>query len=160
VIITAWRLVKTRHLAHAFEGEGAHRFGGRWNSPGVAVVYVAESLALAALEVLVHAQDRAALVACSAIPVRFDERLVRVLPDASLPGNWNRSPFAAATQALGDEWARSAATAVLRVPSAVVSSEHIYVINPAHPAFRRVRIGRAAPFAFDARLVRSGSARG
>jgi RES domain-containing protein len=35
-------------------GEGARLCGGRWNSPGHAVVYAAEAAALAVLEVRVH----------------------------------------------------------------------------------------------------------
>jgi RES domain-containing protein len=34
VPITAWRIVKARHTANAFDGEGARVEGGRWNSPG------------------------------------------------------------------------------------------------------------------------------
>ena len=36
---TAWRLTKARYLATAWDGEGAKRAGGRWNSVGTAVVY-------------------------------------------------------------------------------------------------------------------------
>lgn len=36
------------------DGEGARRVGGRWNSPGRPVVYMADSIALAVLENLVH----------------------------------------------------------------------------------------------------------
>jgi RES domain-containing protein len=46
----AWQIVKTRYAASAFDGEGARRFGGRWSSKGVRVVYTAESVALAVLK--------------------------------------------------------------------------------------------------------------
>jgi RES domain-containing protein len=39
-VIEAWRIVKRRWAATAFDGEGARRFGGRWNAPGRPVVYV------------------------------------------------------------------------------------------------------------------------
>src|SRR5277367_1816939 len=48
----AWRLCR-RPFA-VLDGEGARRFGGRWNSPGRPVVYLADHPALAVLEVLVH----------------------------------------------------------------------------------------------------------
>jgi len=43
------------HAKHArLDGLGARLAGGRWNSPGRAVVYMAESMSLAVLENLVH----------------------------------------------------------------------------------------------------------
>jgi RES domain-containing protein len=42
-------------MAHAApDGEGARRYGGRWNQRGTAVVYASASASLAALEHLVH----------------------------------------------------------------------------------------------------------
>jgi len=154
VIVEAWRLVKTRYLTGAFDGEGAREFGGRWNSPGVAVVYLAESLALAALEVLVHLQNTSPLPAYSAVPVRFDARLVKTLSARDLPGNWRASPPPADLRSLGDAWVRGMKSPLLAVPSAVVEAERLFLLNPAHPGFHRVRIGRPRPFAMDARLVR------
>ena len=52
--ITAWRIVRARFADSAFDGEGARRYGGRWNSRGTRMVYTAGSQALAALEMLVH----------------------------------------------------------------------------------------------------------
>jgi RES domain-containing protein len=152
VTIEAWRLVKTRHLAHAFDGEGARLYGGRWNSPGLGVVYLAESLSLAALEILVHLQSTAPLVAFAAIPVRFDARLMRSVPAKALPADWRASPPPAALRTIGDAWLAEARSAVLAVPSAVVESERIFLVNPAHPGFARMHRGRPRPFAFDARL--------
>ena len=56
VSLTAWRIYKPKHAATAFTGEEASLFGGRWNNKGVAVVYTASSISVAALEMLVHLQ--------------------------------------------------------------------------------------------------------
>ena len=72
-MITAWRLVKSRHARAAFDGEGARLYGGRWNSPGTRVAYASDSVALAALEVLAHLQSTAVLQAYSLATIRFPE---------------------------------------------------------------------------------------
>ncbi|MBI2497892.1 MAG: RES domain-containing protein, partial [Opitutae bacterium] len=41
----------------------------------------------------------------------------------------------------------------LRVPSVVVPGEFNYLLNPAHPDFKRVKIGKPEPFSFDPRLA-------
>jgi RES domain-containing protein len=154
-MLTAWRLLKTKHLAHAFDGEGARRHGGRWNSPGVPVVYVAESLSLATLEILVHVHDGAFLRTYVAIRVTFDRKLVRVLEPSELPRDWMAVPLSTGARSMGDAWVSSGASAILRVPSAIVPGEHNYLINPSHPDVRHVRRDRAIPYRMDSRLLRT-----
>ena len=50
--LRVYRVCRARYAR--LDGEGARRVGGRWNSAGRAVVYMAESIALAVLENLVH----------------------------------------------------------------------------------------------------------
>src|SRR5712692_3184910 len=119
---TAWRLTKTKHLPHAFDGEGPRLYGGRWSSPGRRVVYVSESLALAVLEVLVQLQDAAILPAYSTIRVTFDDALVLPVNPSALPKNWRQSPPPPEAQAVGDAWIDAASSAILEVPSR--SEEH------------------------------------
>jgi len=38
----------------AYDGEGARRVGGRWNSKGTQVLYMTENRPIAVLEILVH----------------------------------------------------------------------------------------------------------
>jgi RES domain-containing protein len=151
---TAWRLTKTKHLAHAFDGEGARLYGGRWSSPGRRVVYVSESLALAVLEVLVHVQDAAILPAYATIRVSFDDALVIAVDPASLPTNWRQLPPPPEAQAIGDAWIDAASSAMLQVPSAVVEREHNYLINPVHSDFNLLNPGSAVPYEFDRRLLK------
>jgi RES domain-containing protein len=149
---SAWRLTKTKHLAAAWDGEGARRAGGRWNSTGVRVVYASATLSLALVEILVHLPS-GLLPAYSAVPVEMDESLVETVAAADLPSRWKDHPPPPEAQAIGDRWVAEARSAALRVPSVIVPSEFNYVLNPGHPQFARLRIGAAVPFPFDARLT-------
>jgi RES domain-containing protein len=149
---TAWRIVKTARLRAAFDGEGARLHGGRWNSPGTALVYTAESQALAALELLVHLQSSQLLLSFSAVPASFDAKSVEAVDPVRLPRGWRRYPASPALQQLGDRWAAELRSAVLQVPSAIVPDERNFLLNPAHPDFEKIRIGPPVPFEYDARL--------
>ena len=50
----AYRITKRKHRDTAFSGFGARQYGGRWNLPTHAAVYLSESIALAQLEILVN----------------------------------------------------------------------------------------------------------
>jgi len=149
---TAIRIVKSAYAATAFDGEGARLYGGRWNSPGAAMVYTAESASLAALELLVHLQNSHLLMSWSTISASFDDSLVEVIGAAQLPPDWARYPAPSALQQIGDQWLAEQRTAVLRVPSAVVPNESNFLINPNHPDFRRITFGSPESFRFDPRL--------
>lgn len=150
---TAWRVVKRRHAAEAFSGEGARRFGGRWNSPGRSVVYTAESRALAVLEVLAGLGSTRPLPAYVLLPVRFPDDLVEELPPSELPEGWDARPPGSASQGMGNAWLDSGRSAVLRVPSVIVPAEANYLLNPAHEAFRQIVVGVAEDFTVDPRLA-------
>lgn len=152
-MITAWRITKARYAASAFDGEGARLAGGRWTSPGLAVVYTAENAALAALEMLVHL-DAAARPAYVLIPCTFPRDIVLRLDRRRLPPAWRSYPAPAALQQLGDAWLKSGASAVLDVPSVVIDMQSNYLLNPGHPAFGKIRIGTPGPFDFDSRLLK------
>lgn len=149
---TAWRIVKKRFAGAAFDGEGAAAFGGRWNSPGVQVVYVASTRSLAALEMAVHLDRSALLASFVFIPCEFDERLVTAIERRTLPADWRRDPPPAQLAGLGDAWVKSGRSALLSVPSAVIEEEPNFLLNPGHGDFGRIRIGKPQDFVFDRRL--------
>jgi RES domain-containing protein len=150
--VSVWRIVRERHAAQAFNGEGARLYGGRWNSLGVPVVYAAGSRALAALEMLVHLDSPRILSRFVLCQVDFDERLVQALEPAEIPDDGRADPPPGSTQAIGDEWVEVAGSAVLRVPSVIVAEESNYLLNPAHSDFSKIRVGKPVPFDFDPRL--------
>jgi len=153
-MIAAYRLCKTRHLASAFTGEGAKIHGGRWNSPGIAVVYAASSLSLATLEVLVHLEDPEAFARLfSWIPLEIPENLIEEIEREFLPYDWFGDESHASTQAVGDAWLKSMRSPVLAVPSVVTPTEWNFLLNPAHRKFNDIKIGEATAFRPDPRLV-------
>jgi RES domain-containing protein len=153
-MITAWRIVKRKHARAAFSGEGARLYGGRWNSPGVAIVYTAESQSLAALEMVVHLDSSELLHNYVVYEVGIDESLVLKIEWSQLPRNWRADPPPQKVREVGDAWARAGKSAVLQVPSATLPSEYNFLLNPRHPDFPRLVIGKPSPFRFDARLAR------
>ena len=142
--VVAWRLVKAEWADTAFSGEGARLGGGRWNSPGVPVVYLAGTLELAELEVLVNLAAPELLGSYVAFRVTVPAGLVETLESSALPADWRRDPAPRSAKQLGDRWVREGRGVVLRVPSAVVPSSPNYLVNPAHPATGR--LGVEGPF--------------
>ena len=148
----AWRIVREDHCSAAFDGEGAWRFGGRWNSSGTRTVYTSATLSLAALETLVHLNPPVAFKYV-AIPIEFDEALVETFATSDLPADWNEEPPPPSTAEIGDRWVKESRSAVLELPSVIIPAEPNYLLNPAHSDFKRIRIGKPAPFSFDPRLI-------
>lgn len=151
-MIEAWRIVRAEYADDAFSGEGAVRYGGRWHSEGTRIVYTAESLSVATLELLVH-MPRPRIPEFMAIRCSFEERFVHVLEYTKLPENWSDPIAPLSLRSFGDEWARNHVSAVMRVPSAVTLVEFNYLLNPEHSDFASIEIGEPRPFSLDLRLV-------
>lgn len=149
----AWRIVHQDYAATAFDGEGARITGGRWNSEGIPVVYTAGTLSLALLEIIVHLEIKSALQYFKAIPITFNDTLIETVPGNALPLTWNSTPPSFHTKAIGYEWIRQSASAVLCVPSAVVPNEKNYLLNPQHPDFTKIKIGEQIDLPADPRIL-------
>ncbi len=151
----AWRIIKAKNVATAFSGSGAKTYGGRWNSVGTGVIYAAGSASLAILEMLVHLQAPEFMRRFVIFKLTFDESLVTAMAPANLPKSWQRSPAPASAQAIGDNWVSIGTSAILRLPSAIVPTEHNYLLNPSHRDFAKIGIATAEPIKFDPRLVKA-----
>jgi RES domain-containing protein len=156
VTISAWRVVERRYAEppyDPFDGEGARLNGGRWNGVGVPVVYASASRSLAILERLVHTGSLSALRNCVAYHVAVPEELIIAVDPGLLPPDWNDPLAPLELRVIGDAWVRAARSPVLRVPSAVVTGEDNFVLNPRHPDFARLLIGEQQPLPIDPRLL-------
>jgi RES domain-containing protein len=147
-----WRI--TRAPFQALDGEGARLYGGRWSPEGVAVVYTSTTLALAALEYLVHVDLQDVPGDLVAMRIRLpDEVSLQRVRVSDLPPDWTEVPDHPACVRIGEEWAGAARTAALRVPSAIVPEEYSVLINPEHPEARRMEVVHTRLFGFDPRLL-------
>ena len=149
---TIWRIVKAKHASKAFDGEGARLFGGRWNIPGIRVVYCSASLALAALETFVHLDEWQTAFELVAIPIRISPKISNThIKSQELRTLLKHQDM----QAIGSNWATSNKSCILRVPSTVIPQEDNIIINPLHQDFTHISIGKAQAFSFDSRLIKT-----
>ena len=155
--ILAYRLVAPKWAASALSGEGARLNGGRWNSPGMPMVYLSGSRALAALELLVHlTTPETRLIPRVLITVAIPRALIggRLW---TAPG-WQEEPPGKNSTDQVDDWLRTASTAGVRAPSVLVPEEDNILLNPSHPDFSRINVLESREFSYDPRFARISSA--
>lgn len=150
--LSAWRILKAKYQNEPLSGEGARRVGGWWNHRGTPLVYLAESVALAMLEVLVHLQDADTLPKYALAEIRFDSSLVQELRPEDLPKDWRYFPHSSSTKEIGRQWVDAQSSVLLKVPSSVSPREANYLLNPEHPRLSEVEVGAISGHAFDPRL--------
>ena len=155
-----WRIAvdAREYEAHDLSGKGAEKSGGRWNRPGMPAVYCATNISLACLETIVH-------LGAGGLPL--NRTLVRIdVPDAlwaarsrrtvgDLSIGWDAVPESKASLDIGDAWLKGLASALLEVPSAIVSEEPIVLINPRHPDAPQVTALKVRRWSYDGRLRRA-----
>jgi len=146
-----YRLTKLTY-ANDLSGAGAKAYGGRWNSKGNAMTYLASSRSLAILEVLVHLPP-------SIIPNGYGMITVEAPADfetfdiSLLPVDWTTSPDDYNLKLIGNRFLSENKNLLLKVPSSIVVEEYNYLANPLHPAATGLKILDVQPFSFDGRLL-------
>ena len=154
-MITSWRLTRPQYAVAPLSGEGSARYPGRWNLRGVRVVYVSESLSLATLEVLAHAENVSMLNQYVALKVSFPSESLTVLTSDELPDDWQSDPAPDTTRQLGNTWFNLRQTLALKVPSTLIPNEHNFLLNPAHPGFDHIDVAAPIPLPFDGRILKA-----
>ncbi|MGL6112927.1 MAG: RES family NAD+ phosphorylase [Rubrivivax sp.] len=146
----AWRIADGRF--DAFSPVGASLVGGRWNSPGLGVIYASRSYAGAMLECLAHAGIGRVPRTHVAVEISIAQAVaVEWHDENSLPVGWDHAHLRVA-RAFGDIWLQERRSAVLVVPSVVARREGNLLINPQHPDFGKIAAGEPEPVVWDARL--------
>ncbi len=139
-----WRVARAVHATDAttmLSGMGAALSGGRWNPPGMPVVYCSETSSLAMLETLARIEDISGSPTFRILDVTIPDEGVVELPDDEAARNGQKAGAAALKEHLA-----------FAVPSVVNPLERNIVINPLHRNFHQVQGGTMRTFRFDEQL--------
>jgi RES domain-containing protein len=156
---SAWRIATDTpsYQAHDLSGAGAEVSGGRWNAPGLPVVYASESRALACLETIVHLNSGGLPLNRYLVEITIPEvtwQLAERLTARQLPVGWEAAPAGQVSISFGSYWLRERRSALLLIPSAVVPEEQNILINPLHPNSRTITATKQRRWLYDPRVRR------
>ena len=151
--VRVYRLIKERFITMPLSAEGAQRLGGRWNPPGVGILYTSAKPELTLLEQIVHLRslphnDLPKLVLLTLI-LPETPRLTDLL---DLPSNWQDEADFSINHQFMANWLVKPDVLAVGVPSTVVPDSSNYLLHPAHPAFAAVTVARTSAFPKDTRL--------
>ena len=150
-----FRVVQDRDRAKDLSGTGAFRWGGRWNSKGVYMLYTSENSSLAFLESLVHFDEGEIPPQLYIIEFEVqDDAPIYVLPDAEYNKDWVKLSLLE-NQKQGDRWMEEKKFLGIKVRSAINPGEYNYLLNPLFPRYDNlVKIISVKAIKVDDRLIR------
>ncbi len=146
-----YRLVRAEYK-NDWTGKRAFLYGGRWNSKGLYALYGASHISLAILEIIVNI-DRTLLrfiPSYHLLTIAIPDSLIIPFKHTSLKRGWQDD--LKLSQFIGDGFLQSESGVVMEVPSAVVSEESNFLINPLHQDFAKIDVVRSVPYDLDKRL--------
>lgn len=138
-----WRIANEKHAD--LSGQGGLYGPGRWHTQGKPIVYAAEHPALAMLEMRVHMNVDARLLA-NYVLLKIDTG------DCAMADHAGIDFQTIETQQFGDQWLAERQTPLLRVPSIVMPESFNILMNPAHPDAGSIELVETRHFDVDRRL--------
>lgn len=148
--IVAYRIGDSRYPV--FSGEGAQKYGARWNPIGRAAIYASLNLSCAMLELLTRLNDIPVPDTHMYIEITSAEKEVTIeeVERADFK-TWDLDDIYE-TQEYGNKWLAELRSVILIVPSIIVPIEKNVVINPNHSDFKKLKASTLMPIKWDPRL--------
>ena len=148
--MTVFRICNPQ-FSEDISGTGAKLYGGRWNSKGIAALYVSEHISLSVLEMLVHNRFTDFAIELSLMHIFITDTMnIKEVKNNKLKTDWvNDIDY---TRFMGDQFIKAGTHPILKVPSAVIKEEHNFIINPLHVDFKKIKIMQTVSFSTDKRL--------
>lgn len=146
-----YRIGKTKH-ANDLSGEGAKIYGGRWNHKSVPCLYASQSRALSLLEYTVNINVEDIPRALSITTIEIPDSEILIINEAQLPGDWKQIPTPSSTKDFGTHLLKSSKKMVFKIPSSILPEEYNYILNPAHPDSKTIKINEIRDLVYDIRI--------
>jgi RES domain-containing protein len=144
----AWRIGKADDISD-FSGAGAALYGGRWNPPDLPAVYLGLSPSGCALDPVILAghvpQLRFKLMH---LELPAEPELYEAPAVERLPLGWDTFPADRPSMDFGGEWLERNEQLGLILPSAAMDETRLVLINPQHPACRRIKVVQITDFIY------------
>jgi RES domain-containing protein len=147
-----YRLAQSKY-SDDLKGMGAFLYGGRWNYPEHYILYTAEHISLAVLEILVSIKISSFDATYSLLSIEIPDEGYKTLEPKKLKKDWDVDTDY--TRSIGKDFLKNNELLYMKVPSAVIPQEHNIIINPLHSAIKKIKVIKKAAFKFDKRLLHS-----
>lgn len=148
-----FRIAREKYIRD-LSGEGARKYGGRWNKKGDAVLYTSTHESLAALELLAHINLQLMPNDLQVLILSVPDELDSIqITQKQLHNNWRDYPAPVKLAEKGSKWISANKTLMLRVPSVIIPGEENVLLNPRHPQMQQVHIQKVRKFSFDSRIL-------
>ena len=147
-----YRISKCKFI-DSLNSMGAATFGGRWNSKGIHVIYTAATPSLALMESVVHIFNIPVDDYCMAF-IEIPEDKIAEIKLADLPANWFINPARDTLKSIGDRFIKNNIFLALKLPSAIMTEDFNFLLNPNHADFKKVKIISTRTIPIDERLFK------
>jgi RES domain-containing protein len=132
-------------------GVGAKINGARWNSKGIPMLYTAEHISLAVLEMLVNTHFKDYSIELDLLYIQLPAApSITEIKLSRIKDKWKEDT--SYTKFIGDEFIKQQQSLLLKVPSAVITEEYNFLANPLHTDFKKIKIVKTKSFWPDKRL--------
>lgn len=145
--------ITSQTFSKDIKGSGSAQFPGRWNKSGIPVLYTGESKEIALLETLVHASPLI-IPNLDILTIEIPDDSISEYLISNLPANWANYPAPSKLSEIGEKWILKGDTIALIVPSCIIDTSRIIILNCNHKDYHKVKVLSLTKFHLDQRLIR------
>jgi len=146
--------ITTSTYINDFSGTGAKLYGGRWNEKGTPVLYCAQHISLAILELLVHFDGLTIPNNLKLLTLDIPKTEILEFSQHEFKRVLNSKDAEFKFKNEGMKWIKNSKSLVLKVPSVIVYEEFNFLINPLHQNINKLKKSNIKDIDLDKRMFK------